>query len=303
MRPISKKRKLVEQEGCQHSIKRGWRWKLHFENIPLLIRFFSFLLSTSFTKVIGMRNAMDVRQNEVHFSFSNLPMRFDNTRILLLTDLHIDGMDGLAETIITTLADIEYDFCILGGDYSFRCNDDYGLVCERMRTIAEFLSRKSRVFGVLGNHDKYKIGQLLNGCGVEILLNENICIEKGSDKIYIAGLDDSHYYDADDLELAGKGITDGAFKIMVCHSPERYIEAADAGYSLYLSGHTHGGQVCLPGGLALVTAATVPRRLVKGRWTYRKMSGYTSRGVGTSGIAVRYFCPPEITVITLSRGM
>ncbi len=52
-----------------------------------------------------------------------------------------------------------------------------------MRTIADFLGRKSRVFGVLGNHDKYKIGQILNECGAEILLNETVCIEKGSDKI------------------------------------------------------------------------------------------------------------------------
>ena len=299
MRSISTRRKLVEEEGHRHSIKRGWRWKLHFENIPLLVRFFSFLLRTSFTKVIGMRNAMDVRLNEVRFAFSDLPAEFDNTRILLVTDLHIDGMNGLVEMIITTLGNVDYDFCILGGDYSFGCNDDYGLVCERMRTIAEFLGRKSRVFGVLGNHDKYKIGQLLNECGVEILLNETVCIEKGSDKIYIAGLDDTHYYGADDLELADKDITDGAFKIMICHSPERYLGAADAGYSLYLSGHTHGGQVCLPGGVALVTSATVPRRLVKGKWLYWGMSGYTSRGVGTSGIPVRYFCPPEMTVVTL----
>ncbi len=64
----------------------------------------------------------------------------------------------------------DYDFCILGGDYSFGYNDNHGLACERMRTITEFLGRKSRVFGVLGNHDKYKIGQLLNECGVEILV-------------------------------------------------------------------------------------------------------------------------------------
>ena len=303
MRSNSTRRKLVEEEGHRHSVRRGLKGKLHFENIPLLARFFAFLLRASFTKVIGMRNAMDVRLNEVDFAFGNLPARFDNTRILLVTDLHVNGMDGLAEMIITTLGDIDYDFCILGGDYSFGCNDNHGLACERMRTIAEFLGRKSRVFGVLGNHDKYKIGQLLNECGVEILVNESMCLEKGSDKIFIAGLDDCHYYGADDLELADKGILHGAFKIMACHSPERYLEAADAGYSLYLSGHTHGGQVCLPGGVALVANATVPRRLVKGKWTYQGMSGYTSRGVGTSGVPVRYFCPPEMTVVTLRCGM
>jgi predicted MPP superfamily phosphohydrolase len=187
----------------------------------------------------------------------------------------------------------------VGGDYSFGFNDDHGLVYRRMKTIAEFLVSKSKVFGVLGNHDKYKIGQLLSECGVEMLLNENVFIEKGSDKLYVAGLDDAHYYGADDLELADKDIADGAFKIMICHSSERYLEAANVGYSLYLSGHTHGGQVCLPNSMNLLTSATVPRRLVKGKWSYRGMSGYTSRGVGTSGIPVRYSCPPEMTVVAL----
>ncbi|MHC4123186.1 MAG: metallophosphoesterase [Planctomycetota bacterium] len=249
-----------------------------------------------------MRNAMDVRLNETSFAFSNLPAGFDNTRILLITDFHIDGTDGLAEIIITALGGIDYDFCILGGDYSFGYNDDRGSVCERMRAIAGELARKSRVFGILGNHDKYRIGQFLNECGVEMLANESVCLEKGSDKIYLAGLDDCHYYGADDIEIAEKDIPDDVFKIMVCHSPERYKEAADAGYSLYLAGHTHGGQVCLPHGVTVVTSTTAPRRLIKGRWEHDGMMGYTSRGVGASMVAVRYFCPPEITVVTLRCG-
>ncbi|MEJ2703648.1 MAG: metallophosphoesterase [Sedimentisphaerales bacterium] len=164
--------------------KRGWRWKLHFENFPFLVHSFSFLLSISFTKARGIRNAMDVKLSKVSFALSNLPVGFDNTRILLVTDLHIDGMDGLTEEIMATLDDVDYDFCILGGDYSFRLNDDRSLVCTRMKTVAQFLVSKSKVFGVLGNHDKYKIGQLLSECGVEMLLNENVCIEKGSDRLY-----------------------------------------------------------------------------------------------------------------------
>jgi len=301
MRPISTRRKLVEKEGCRRSVSRGWRGRLHFENIPLLANVFDFLLRASLTKVVGMRNAMDIKLNKVSFTFSGLPARFNNTRILLITDLHIDGMDSLPEAIITTLDNIDYDFCILGGDYSFECNGYSGLVCQKMRAVTEFLGRKSRVFGILGNHDIYKIGQLLNKYGVEILVNESVCLEKGNDKIYIAGLDDCHYYGADDIKLADNHIPDGVFKIMICHSPEQYMKAADANYSLYLSGHTHGGQVCLPGGAALVTCATVPRKLVKGRWIYQGMSGYTSRGVGTSVVPVRYFCPPEMTLLTLKH--
>ena len=89
----------------------------------------------------------------------------------------MDGMDGLTEMIITTLDDVDYDFCILGGDYSFGFKDDRGLVCKRMKTIAEFLVRKSKIFRVLGNHDKYKIGQFLSECHVEMLLNESVYIK------------------------------------------------------------------------------------------------------------------------------
>jgi hypothetical protein len=96
-------------------------------------------------------------------------------------------------------------------------------------------------------------------------------------------------------------VEDGAFRIVVCHSPEMYEMAAGAGCSLYLGGHTHGGQVCLPGGVAIVTCATIPRRMLKGRWRWGDMAGYTSRGSGASGVAVRFFCRPEITVVTLRR--
>lgn len=84
MRSINTRRKLVEEEGHHHAIKRGWRWKLHFENFPVLVRFFSFLLSITFTKARGMRNAMDVRLNKVSFALSDLPVGFNNTRILLV---------------------------------------------------------------------------------------------------------------------------------------------------------------------------------------------------------------------------
>ena len=90
--------------------------KLHFENIPLLVRFFDFLLRASFTKVIGMRNAMDVRLNEVDFAFDNLPAAFDNTRILLLTDLHIDGMDGLAGGAVAMVALVLAVLCYVASE-------------------------------------------------------------------------------------------------------------------------------------------------------------------------------------------
>jgi predicted MPP superfamily phosphohydrolase len=221
---------------------------------------------------------------------------------LLITDLHIDGLDLLAEKVISIAGGVNYDFCILGGDYSFGQARKGSLAYSRMSDVAAALRARSRVFGVLGNHDRYSIAQLLDECGVEMLVNESVCLEKDGDKMYLAGLDDCHYFGADDIALAGSEIENGAFKILLCHSPEPYSRAVKAGYSLYLAGHTHGGQICLPGGAVVVHGATVPRRLLKGRWRCDSMAGYTSRGAGTSGVAVRYFCPPEMTIITLRKG-
>ena len=301
MRAMSEQRRLVEQEGHIHAVRRGRSGTLHFENMPRLHKALEFILRMSFAKARGARNALDVRAEEIRIVLSNLPAGFDNTRILLATDLHMDGLDSLADKVIRTASTVDYDFCILGGDYSFGAAREGSLAFSMMRGVATKLRARSRVFAVLGNHDRYSMGGLLEECGVQVLVNESVCLEKGGDKMYLTGLDDCHYYGADDIELADDGIEDGAFKMLVCHSPEGYEQAAEAGYSLYLTGHTHGGQICLPGGTVVVGGATIPRRLLKGRWRHDGMHGYTSRGAGASGVAVRYFCPPEITVITLAR--
>ncbi len=300
MRVANKQRRLVELEGRRHSIIRG-RWpKLHFENIPYLRKALNFLLWLTCTKQRGLRNALNIKLEEAEIAFNNLPKAFNNTRILLMTDLHIDGIEQLSERIVTAINKIDYDFCILGGDYSFKYKHN-NVVRTKMKELTKLLCEKSRVFAILGNHDRYEIAQLLNDCGVEMLINESLCLEKNGDSIFLSGLDDCHYYKADDLALADSNIEDGAFKIMASHSPELYQQASRAGYSLYLAGHTHGGQICLPSGFAVVTNVTTPGKMVKGIWKYNGMNGYTSRGVGSTDVPVRFFCPPEMTIINLRQ--
>jgi len=301
LRSISNRRKLVEDQGRIHAVKRGLRGRWHLENMPWLLKTIKTVLRISPFYGRGSENTLDVRIEEVDFTFENLPAAFDGTRILFVADLHIDQLQGLAETILAVASKREYDFCVLGGDYNFACRRENGLTYLQMQSLAEKLLQRSRVFGILGNHDRYRMAEHLQKCGVEMLLNENVCVEKNGHSIYICGVDDCHYYGADDVRLAARGIDNQHFKIMLSHSPEKYIQAGDAGFSLFLAGHTHGGQVCLPGGTAIVTCATVPRKILKGKWRYNGMAGYTSRGAGASGIAVRFFCPPEITVITLKK--
>ncbi|MFP4055062.1 MAG: metallophosphoesterase, partial [Phycisphaerae bacterium] len=89
------------------------------------------------------------------------------------------------------------------------------------------------------------------------------------------------------------------FTLAMVHSPEFYSQAAEAGVDLYLCGHTHAGQVCLPGGRAVITHLHRGKRYLQGLWKYRGMTGFTNSGAGCSGLPVRFFTRPEIAVLTL----
>lgn len=158
-------------------------------------------------------------------------------------------------------------------------------------------------FGVLGNHDFIQKVARLEGYGMRILLNESTALERDGQKLWIAGVDDPHFYKTHDFAAAREGIPVDACSVLLCHTPEPHAEAARYRFSLMLSGHTHGGQICLPGGRHLVSSSKgLPRQFVNGRWRSGGMPGYTSPGTGSSGVAARLNCPPEITVHVLRSG-
>ena len=225
---------------------------------------------------MGLKNTLDIRLENVELVFDNLPKGFDGVRILFITDLHLDGTKPLADRVLNIVSNIDYDYCILGGDYTYSRNTDYNQVYPQIGQIAGLLKSKSRVFGILGNYDLYRAAELLENHGVETLINEGICLKREGDKIYLAGMDDPSHYKADDIVLTDDNTWDGVFKIMLCHSPAKYKESAAAGYSLYLTGDTHGGQICLPEGYVIFCGPTANRKMARGKWSYEGMIGYTS---------------------------
>ena len=301
MRPIHPNRKILELRHSEKFFSKIGRQRFHLENLPLMDSIVGLGLKVTGLYSSCRKNAEDVKLSRVEFGFDNLPESFDGLKILLITDLHIDAIDSLTDRIIQMAENATYDLCVLGGDYSFQIRGDTRQAEPHLERLTQHLTGKSQVLGILGNHDEYRIGEFLVDLGVEILTNEHVCHRKGDQSIYLVGLDDCHYYGAADIDLAASDLPDDAFKIMLCHSPEFYKEAERAGFSLYLTGHTHGGQLCLPGGIPVVCCAAVPRRLIKGKWTYGRMKGYTSNGVGCSGVPARLFCPPEVALITLRK--
>ena len=99
----------------------------------------------------------------------------------------------------------------------------------------------------------------LEALGIRMLLNECVAIDRGRASIYLAGVDDAHFYRADNIEKAAADIPHGTVSVLLSHTPEIYRQAAHAGFDLMLSGHTHGGQICLPGGIPILLEADLPR--------------------------------------------
>ena len=153
----------------------------------------------------------------------------------------------------------------------------------------------------LGNHDTIRMVPGMEALAINVLINEAASLRRRNDSLILAGIDDAHTYRTHDLDKLKAAVGPEACAILLSHTPEPYRKAAHVGFSLMLSGHTHGGQICLPGGLPLFTDSGAPRALARGPWRYRGMVGYTSVGCGSSLIDVRLNCPPEVTLHRLRR--
>ena len=242
----------------------------------------------------GLRNAtaIQVRRNEV--VIPRLPEAFDGFTLLHLSDLHLDMDDGYPAALIERLGQVDYDVCVMTGDFRAKTYGPHEAAIEALAQVRPHL--RGPVYAILGNHDSIRMVPAIEALGITLLLNESVSLERGDATIHLAGIDDPHYFQVDNFDKAARRIPPGAAAILLSHSPETYRHAAHAGFDLTLSGHTHGGQICLPGGIALMTNAACPRRFCKGAWRYHAMQGYTSAGSGSSVVGVRFNCPPEITL-------
>ncbi len=272
----------------------------HFENLPISHAIIDSILRASGTYWRGRANAARIRLRTNEVYSPALPDGFDGFTILHITDLHAD-MSGAAIAETTRLvSSLSYDLCVLTGDYRGRTHGPYHASLQNMLPLCRSL--KGDIYGVLGNHDTILMVPDLERMGVRMLLNEHAMFERNGSKIYLAGIDDAHFYRMDNIEKAAGEIPQDAFSILLSHTPETYRRASHAGFDLLLAGHTHGGQICLPGGIPIFLSSVLPRRMGKGPWKYNGMSGYTSVGAGSCGVPVRFNCAPEVTLHRLHRG-
>jgi predicted MPP superfamily phosphohydrolase len=266
----------------------------HIENLPLSHALIRAVLMASGLYWRGVSNAANVEVKHHRISLPRLPASFDGFTILQLSDLHVDISETAISRVIALLEGIGYDLCVLTGDYRGKTYGPYDATLAGMARIRGAL--RGTIYSVLGNHDTICMVPGLEEMGMKVLLNENVAIERGGERIHLAGIDDAHFYRVDNIEKAASGISHDEFSILISHTPEIYRQAAHADFDLLLSGHTHGGQICLPGGIPITLDSALPRSLGSGPWKYHDMIGYTSVGAGTSILPARFNCPPEITL-------
>jgi predicted MPP superfamily phosphohydrolase len=248
----------------------------------------------------GRRNALALRRVELDIALSGLPPAFDGYRILHVSDTHLDFLPELAEAAGALLDGLEVDMLALTGDVQGQPDNPTELSIGLLMQALQGVRVRGPRLAVLGNHDPTAMAAALERAGFEVLINRSIVLRRDGESLRITGLDDVHSFYT---EAARRALDDhdGEFRIALVHSAEVADDADKAGYALYLCGHTHGGQICLPGGRPMVSHLTRCRHAASGLWRQGRMTGYTNRGVGVSGIPLRFHSRGEVVVVTLRR--
>lgn len=288
----------IETDHAADRFGQG-RTFFHIENWHASGQIINFLVKIAGLQARGRANALDFRLRRNNLVLPHLPEAFDGLTLLHLSDLHLDAMEEFPERLARSVAGLEYDICVLTGDYRFRTHGPHARAMAGLQRLCGAIDRD--IYAILGNHDTLLLMEPMEAMGIRVLLNENVALERDGCRVYLAGTDDPHYFATDNLEKTYDGIPDSAVSILLTHSPEIYRHAAYVGFDVMLCGHTHGGQICLPGSFPLTLNSSAPRFTGRGAWTFDLMQGYTSCGTGSSVAAVRFNCPPEITLHRLSR--
>ncbi len=225
-------------------------------------------------------------------------------KIVQLSDFHLYPYTqlDLVKKVVTLANDLKADLIVLTGDYILQTANS---IFELAPVLAS-LNARYGVFTVLGNHDLWAHAETvragLQQVGLPILHNEGLSLDVGRDMLYLAGVDDG-WAGQPDLNAALAKLPANTPAILLAHEPDLAdVFTLDGRVSLQLSGHSHGGQIRLPG----IGAPILPylgQKYDQGLFKVNESWVYTNRGIGVIDAPIRINCPPEITEITLVEAL
>jgi len=235
-----------------------------------------------------------IRLEHADLRVVGLPPALDGLRIGLITDVHVSASvaDDDIRSAVRLLTDARPDLLALGGDHVTDLDTTRAVPAADL--LAPLADAPHGAFAVLGNHDDDRVvPAALVSRGFTVLKDARTRLTIRGEAVDIAGL---RYWTRRVSDVARVLHGAGPTTLLLAHDPRRLREAAALDVQLVLAGHTHGGQVVLPG-LGAVAARRFP--VVAGPATDGNCTLFVSRGVGTVVVPVRINCPPEVSVLTL----
>ncbi len=259
----------------------------------------------------GYLQSYGLQLKRIEIPLARLPEAFDGFTIAQISDFHYEERFSAVpiRKAVELVNKLGPDLIALTGDFITVPMFEYGWHTYRESgktagPCAEALSplhARAGRFAVLGNHDAYAHADLvtdsLQSHGIPVLKNTAVPIERGSARIWIAGIDDALEAQPD-LGLAIKKIPAGETTILLAHEPDFADQAAMSAVHMQLSGHSHGGQIWIPG-IGAPWLPPLARNYPRGLYKIQNLTLYTNMGIGTIRAPIRINCVPEVTLITL----
>ncbi len=247
----------------------------------------------------------------VSIGLRRLPEQFEGFRIAQLSDIHFGPYMGKrdVERALRLIEPFHPNLLVLTGDFvSHPLAGHYGLAGARnAEPCGEALSQWTdcSMIAALGNHDHWNGPGIVSGAlkehGIRVLRNASLAIERDGARVWIAGVDDV-LNDAADLDRTLAHVPDSETTILLAHEPDFADHAARYHIDLQLSGHSHGGQVRVPG-IGPIILPKLAHKYPVGLNRVGDLQVYTNCGLGVITPPVRLFCPPEATLITLRKAI
>ena len=241
---------------------------------------------------------------------TRLPPAFDGFTIAQLSDFHYDVRAAVPiRAAVEMVNNLHPDVVVLTGDFvtvppfhnRFRTAHRASDAAEPCATLLAHLRPRLAIACVLGNHDvdanPARIIDTLQSHGLPALRNRSIPIEQAGSRIWLCGLDSAWEGDPD-MDLALRGVPSEELVVLLVHEPDYADQAAYYPVDLQLSGHSHGGQIWLPG-IGAPWLPPLARRYPRGLHKIGPLTLYTNMGLGTIRVPVRLNCPPQVTLFTL----
>jgi predicted MPP superfamily phosphohydrolase len=232
----------------------------------------------------------------------NLPAALVGLRILHLTDTHLRSYWGPPyDRLLERVTAGPPDLILFTGDFiDNKC--DHRPALPTVQRLVRGLVAVAPTCAILGNHDPEVLQPYVAELGVPFLTHRRVLFPIRGHHLELIGLPGTARQELDmDFVRSVPEPVAGTPRIILCHYPDLFPATLHLTPDLYLTGHTHGGQICLPNGNALISHDRMPKRFAKGLHRIGGAWYHASNGFGVTGLPFRFFCPPETTEFHLKH--